>query len=180
MLRAIKFVTGNQNKLREARQILGVDIEGADAGRLEEIQTIRVEDIILHKAEEAYKKLGAPLIVEDSGLAFLAWNGLPGALIKWFEETVGNEGILKMLSGESDRRAVAQCFISFHDANGIKIAKGELAGTISETVRGKGGFGWDQIFIPEGHSRTFGEMTAEEKNGFSHRRRAFENLKKLL
>ncbi len=180
MLRSVKFVTRNQNKLREARQILGVEIELADAGHLEELQTIHVEDLIRHKAEEAYRRLSAPLMVEDSGLVFLAWNGLPGALIRWFEETVGNNGIIKMLSAEKDRRAVAQCFIALHDGKEIKVAKGEVGGTISETARGEGGFGWDRIFIPEGHARTFAEMPPEEKNSCSHRRRAFENLKNLL
>jgi len=83
MLHTIKFITGNKNKLREACQILGMDIESGDAGDLDELQTISVEEVIRHKAEEAYKKIQSPLIVEDSGLVFLAWKGLPGALIKW-------------------------------------------------------------------------------------------------
>ena len=180
MLRSIKFVTANQGKLREAQQILGIQIESASVGHLEELQTIFVEELIRHKAQEAYNKLKAPLIVEDTGLAFLAWKGLPGALIRWFEDTVGNEGIIKMMSGETDRRAVAQCYIALHDGKEIKIAKGELAGTIADAVRGENGFGWDKIFIPDGHSRTFGEMGAEEKNSFSHRRRAFENLRTII
>jgi len=180
MLRSVKFVTGNPNKLREAREILGVDIQQADPGGLEEIQTIYVEELIRHKADEAYKRIGEPVIVEDTGLTFHAWNGLPGALIKWFLHTVDNEGLIKMLSGEKDRTALAQCFIAFNDGKETKVVKGEISGTISETVRGESGFGWDKIFIPEGHDRTFGEMKAEEKNSFSMRKRAFENLRKLF
>lgn len=180
MWKKIKFVTGNMDKLREASQILGIDIEGASAGRLDEIQTISVEKAVRHKAEEAYKIIRSPLIVEDSGLAFKAWNGLPGALIKWFEETVGNEGIIKMLSSETDRRAVALCHVAFNDGSEIKIAKGELLGTISNCVKGDNGFGWDKIFIPDGHTRTFGEMSSDEKNAISHRRLAFQNLRQIL
>lgn len=180
MLHTIKFITGNKNKLREACQILGMDIESGDAGELDELQTISVEEVIRHKAEEAYKKIQSPLIVEDSGLVFLAWKGLPGALIKWFEQTVGNEGILKMMESETDRRAVAQCYIAFHDGLSVEVVKGEIPGTISTVVRGSSGFGWDQIFIPDGHTRTFAEMQSEEKNAISHRKNAFENLKKLL
>ncbi|MDH5657246.1 MAG: RdgB/HAM1 family non-canonical purine NTP pyrophosphatase [Spirochaetia bacterium] len=180
MLNKVKFVTGNQNKLREAREILGIEIESADAGELDELQNISVEEVIRHKAEEAYKIIQEPLIVEDSGLVFNAWNGLPGALIKWFEKTVGNEGILKMLSSEKNRSAVAQCFIAYHDGKTIQTVRGEISGTISESIRGSSGFGWDQIFIPGGHERTFAEMSSEEKNSMSHRKRAFENLKSSL
>ncbi len=180
MLRSVKFVTGNADKLREARQILGMDIEHVDVAGLEEIQTIYVEDLIRHKAEEAYRRLQAPLIVEDTGLVFLSWNGLPGALVKWFQKTVDNAGMVKMLGEEKDRRALAQCFIAYHDGKSVHIVKGELPGTIALEERGEGGFGWDRIFIPDGHTRTFGEMTAEEKNAFSHRKRAFENLKALF
>jgi len=180
MLKSVKFVTGNPDKLREARQILGLEIEQADLPGLEEIQTIHVDDLIRHKAEEAYRKLNAPLIVEDTGLVFLAWNGLPGALVKWFQKTVDNAGMVKMLCGEKDRRALAQCFVAYHDGKRVQVVKGELAGTIADGPRGAGGFGWDRIFIPEGHTRTFGEMTADEKNAFSHRKRAFENLKTLF
>ncbi len=180
MLNSVKFVTGNPNKLREAREILGVDIQLADPGELEELQTIYVEELIRHKAEEAYEKIGAPIIVEDTGLVFHAWNGLPGALIKWFLATVDNEGLIKMLCGEKDRKALAQCYIAYNDGSEIRVVKGEISGTISETVRGDGGFGWDKIFIPEGHDRTFGEMAPEEKNSFSMRKRAFENLRTLL
>jgi XTP/dITP diphosphohydrolase len=180
MLRTLKFVTGNPNKLREAREILGVDIQQADPGELNEIQTIYVDELIRHKADEAYKIIGAPIIVEDTGLVFHAWNGLPGALIKWFLETVDNEGLIKMLRGEKDRTALAQCFIAFNDGSDIRVVKGEISGTIAESVRGENGFGWDKIFIPEGHDRTFGEMTADEKNSFSMRKRAFENLRTLF
>ncbi len=177
MFKKLTFVTGNPDKLREASEILGVPLKQA-AVDLEELQTINVEDLIIHKAEEAYRKLRCPVIVEDTGLVFLAWNGLPGALIKWFQKTVDNAGIVKMLESETDRRALAQCFAACHDGHRITVVKGELAGTIANAVRGENGFGWDRIFIPDGHTRTFGEMTAIEKNSFSHRKIAFDNLKK--
>ena len=177
MLKKLTFVTGNQDKLREASEILGMTLRQAGL-ELEELQTINVEDLIIHKAEEAYKKLHSPLIVEDTGLVFRAWNGLPGALIKWFQKTVDNAGMVKMLETETERRALAQCFIAFHDGHSITVVKGELPGTIARSVRGENGFGWDRIFIPDGHTRTFGEMDAFEKNSFSHRKMAFDNLKK--
>ena len=180
MLDKLFMVTGNENKLREARQILGIEMRQAEVVDLHEIQTIDVEMAAEKKAEEAYMVIKKPLIVEDSGLIFKSWNGMPGALVKWFEESVGNEGLLKMLENFEDRSAVAQCFIGFHNGKEVKIAKGEVSGRIADRIRGDNGFGWDQIFIPDGSDLSYAEMTPEEKNTISHRRKAFENLKVIL
>lgn len=87
----LKFATGNDNKLREAQAILGISLVKAEVGDLEEIQTIDVEELIRHKARGAYEIAGESVMVEDTGLGFVAWNGLPGALIKWFLQSVNNE-----------------------------------------------------------------------------------------
>jgi XTP/dITP diphosphohydrolase len=180
MLNQLFMVTGNENKLREARQILGIEIRQTEVAGLQEIQTVDAGKAVVHKAEEAYMALKKPLIVEDSGLIFKSWNGLPGALVKWFEESVGNEGLLKMLSAYDDRSAVAQCFIGFHNGKEVKVAKGEVSGRIADRLRGDNGFGWDRIFIPDGSGISYAEMAPEEKNAISHRRKAFENLKEIL
>ncbi len=174
----MKFVTGNLNKVKEAQMILGLTLDQIDIA-LEEIQTCDVETAVNHKVREAYLKLDKPVLVEDSGLVFLAWNGLPGALVKWFEQTVGLEGMARMLDPFPNREAIAQCFVGLGDGAQFIIGKGEVRGTIAESPRGKNGFGWDTLFIPEGHDRTFAEMSAEEKNEISHRKRAFEDVKRL-
>lgn len=176
----LKFVTGNPNKFREAQEILGIEMERQDLPHLHEIQTHDVQVLVEHKAEEAWEALQVPVLVEDSGLVFEAWNGLPGALVKWFELSVGCEGMLKMLEAFPDRRARAVCMAAVHDGREIIVGKGEVTGTIADRLRGQNGFGWDVIFIPDGHDRTFAEMTADEKNAISHRRRAFEALRKQL
>ncbi|MFQ5673540.1 MAG: RdgB/HAM1 family non-canonical purine NTP pyrophosphatase [Nitrospinales bacterium] len=176
----LKFVTGNTNKLREARQILGLPLEHADLPDLDEIQTSDVEKVVVHKLSQAHGRLRCPVMVEDSGLLFCAWNGLPGALVKWFEKSVGCGGMVKMLKPFADRRAVAACYVGVRDGEQVRIAKGEVRGTIALEERGANGFGWDSIFIPDGHVRTYAEMSAEEKNAISHRRRAFEALKEML
>ena len=61
----------------------------------------------------------------------------------------------------------------------MQIARGEVKGIISDRIRGKNGFGWDVIFIPEGHERTYGEMSSQEKNAISHRKRALDKLKQI-
>ncbi len=180
VLQNIKFVTGNPNKVREAGEILGVALEQVILPELHEIQTHELENIIQDKAQQAYEAVKAPVLVEDSGLLFSAWNGLPGALVKWFETTVGCDGLLKMLEPFDDREAFAICYVGYHDGKDIRIARGKVQGRVALQLQGSGGFGWDTLFIPEGYDRTFAEMTVQEKNAISHRRKAFEALKKMI
>ena len=180
ILEKLKFVTSNADKVREASEILGHPLEQASAVNIYEIQTHDSSELVMHKARQAYDALQCPVLVEDSGLIFEAWNGLPGALIKWFEISVGCDGLLKMLERFDNREAVAVCMVAVFDGREIRMARGEIKGTIADRLRGDNGFGWDVIFIPEGHDRTFAEMDPEEKNALSHRRRAFESLKKSL
>lgn len=176
------FVTTNEHKRREAREILGVDLEAADPD-VPEVQALDVAEVAAVKARWAYEALGSPaypVIVEDSGLVVGAWNGLPGALTRWFLSSVGNEGILGMLSGAEDRSATAVCAVAVaSDGGSVNVFVGEVRGAISEGPRGKGGFGWDPIFIPEGQELTYAEM-GEEKNRDSHRARAFREARRWL
>ncbi len=170
------FATGNQNKLREVNEILGRNLEQI-AIELYEPQGLDVAAVIREKAEDAFHKTGKFVLVEDTALEFRAWNGLPGALIKWFLDTVGNEGLLKMLTDVEDRRAVAKTAVGFFDGNNAHVFVGEIEGTIADTIRGSGGFGWDPIFIPDGFDKSFAEMTSQEKNAVSMRSRALEKMK---
>ena len=176
----LKFATGNPNKLREAQEILGVKLEQADVPGLHEIQTNNVEELVEHKVRSAWEALQCPVLVEDSALVFSAWNGLPGALVKWFEKSVGCQGMLTMLEPFSNREAVAMCLVAAFDGRDLLIGKGEVQGTVSRELRGTHGFGWDVLFVPNGHQRTYAEMSPEEKNSISHRRRAFEALKSKM
>ncbi len=175
-----KFVTGNPNKVREACEILTLDLESVQIDGLVEVQSPDLDEVVRHKALQAYSTLKCPVMVEDSGLLFHAWNGLPGALVKWFEETVGCEGMLKMVEGFSERGATAVCCFAINDGKDIRVARGEVNGTIADRIRGQNGFGWDVIFVPEGHERTYGEMSPQEKNAISHRKRALDELKNFI
>ncbi|QPJ65847.1 MAG: RdgB/HAM1 family non-canonical purine NTP pyrophosphatase [Candidatus Nitrohelix vancouverensis] len=174
------FVTGNLNKVKEAERILGASLKHATLEGIQEIQTASVQELIKDKAMQAHAKIGKPTLVEDSGLIFEAWNELPGALVKWFEVNVGCEGMLKMLDGFADRKARAVCCAAWYDGETMVVGTGEAAGSICNEIRGEGGFGWDVIFMPEGHDRTFAEMSAGEKDAISHRKRAFESLRKEM
>lgn len=180
MFSQFKFATGNANKAREAGDILGISIERVEVEGLYEIQTQDLDELVRHKCQQAYESINSPVMVEDSGLLFRAWKGLPGPLVKWFEDTVGCEGMLKMLQSFDDRSATAVCCFAIHDGNRIQIVRGEVEGTIANQTRGANGFGWDVFFIPNGFEQTFAEMRPKEKNGISHRKKALEKLKRVI
>jgi XTP/dITP diphosphohydrolase len=172
------FVTTNEHKRREVQRILGVEIESV-APDVPEIQALDFAEVAARKARDAYEALEAPphpVLVEDSGLVIGAWNGLPGALTKWFLSSVGNEGILRMLSGE-DRSARAVCAVAVADTSGeVRVFRGEVRGEVALGPRGREGFGWDPIFVPEGSELTYAQM-GEAKHEVSHRARAFRQVR---
>lgn len=172
----LTILTGNQNKVTEFERLLGTTLENVKID-LTEIQSTDVREVAKHKAEEGFKHLGKPCFVDDTGLTIHAWGTLPGALIKWFLEGVGNEGILKMLGDTQSRQATVTTAIGYCDKNGPQVFVGELNGTISDMPRGDNGFGYDAIFVPEGSDRTFAEMNAEEKDAISMRSLAAQAFK---
>ncbi len=176
-MKSFFFVTKNKDKIREAEEILGFQIKKADL-LVDEIQAVEVERVIEKKAKQAFEKIKKPVICEDSGLYFESWNGLPGALIKIFEERLGQEKICKMLAEK--REAKAKSTIGYFDGNEYRDFVGEISGKIAQFPRGNNGFGWDPIFIPQGFDKTFAQMTKEEKNKISMRKIAFNKFKRFL
>lgn len=177
----IVFLTGNGDKLRETREILGENFQITNKDLdIDEIQEIDGAKVVIKKAQDAFAIVKTPLIVEDVSFYIVSWKGLPGSLIKWFTKTVGNEGILEMLKGFKNRKAIAQTLIAYHDGKNIRIFEGTTNGLVSEKVLGENGFGWDKIFIPDGHTKTYGEMTQDEKNKTSSRKIALVKLKDYL
>lgn len=176
------FVTSNPNKAREAAEILGVELINVDLD-LPELQELDVVQVAANKAATAREALDAPdslILVEDSGLVVGAWNGLPGALTKWFLWSVGNEGLLRMLSAEKDRSARAICAVAIAAADGsVRVFEGVVEGSIAYEPRGSDGFGWDPIFVPEGHTKTYAELGAR-KHEDSHRARALRVAREAL
>lgn len=171
------FATTNINKIREAEEILGIKIKGVKLD-IKEIQTLDPEEVVKEKAKRAFEQFGQSILVEDASLFFEAWNGLPGVFIDSFMESVGNEGLIRMLSGEKNRSATAVVYLAIYNGKEFKVHDGKVKGRISLKTKGEKGFGWDPIFIPAGHNRTFAQMKAEEKNKISMRKLAFGKLKK--
>ncbi len=109
-----------------------------------------------------------------------AWGGFPGALTKWLMSSVGNEGLLRMLSEDDDRSARAVCVVALAAVDGtVHTFRGEVRGTVAQEPRGGGGFGYDPVFVPGWSQATYAEM-GEGKNADSHRARAFKAVREWL
>lgn len=126
------------------------------------------DEIVRHKIKEAYKEVQCPCIVEDVGLSFEGFNGLPGPYIKDFL-TIGHDKLVEMAK-IGGGKAYAVCKVGYHDGQEIHVLEGRVDGRIVPP-RGSG-FGWDPIF--EVNGKTFAEMSMAEKNKISHRAKAIE------
>jgi XTP/dITP diphosphohydrolase len=173
------FVTSNENKWREAQMILGRSLDRITL-ELPEIQAPTTMEVAREKAKVAYTLLKRPVIIEDAGVELEALGGFPGPFIKYWEKLGGLESICRAADGLKSRRVEAVCALVAWDENGPRPFEGRAVGTLAPSPRGSNGFGWDSIFIPEGDSRTWGEVTPAEKDARSHRRRAWEQLSARL
>eukprot|EP00043_Microstomoeca_roanoka_P016971 m.175976 g.175976 ORF g.175976 m.175976 type:complete len:211 (-) comp16552_c13_seq1:731-1363(-) len=176
---AVTFVTGNANKLREVKEILGQDFAfelRSEAVDLPEFQG-DPEFVAKQKCKAAFEQVKSPVIVEDTSLCFNALGGLPGVYIKWFLSAIGHEGLNKMLAGFEDKTAYAQCVFAFQPSEGVEpiVFVGRTDGKIVP-ARGPHTFGWDPIFQPDGFDTTYAEMESEIKNSISHRGRALAEM----
>lgn len=179
MLQKLTFITGNPKKAEQLARHLDFPVTHTKLD-LPEIQSLDLKEIIEHKAKTAYEIVQEPVFVEDTSLCFDAMGKLPGPLIKWFLAELGNEGLCTMLDGYSDRSALAEVCVGLYDGKELYTFLGQRKGSIAKTPRGEDGFGWDPIFIPEGHTKTWGEMTAEEQKDTSMRRIALKKLEGFL
>jgi non-canonical purine NTP pyrophosphatase (RdgB/HAM1 family) len=174
------FVTSNEGKRREAEEVLGVALSHRDLD-LVEPQTLNVHEVVRFKVAAAFDAIGQPVLVEDTALELLGLGGFPGPLIRWLLASIGPGGISRLVHSFGDPRAVARCVTCASDGRDAVIGEGVVLGTIATEPRGTGGFGWDSVFIPDdGDGRTYGEMSDDEKNAISHRRKAFVALRNEL
>ena len=178
-MQEIHFATGNADKFRLVSGLLPIPVRQVVLD-LPERQALDAREVIEAKARDAYRQLGKPVLVEDTALHIEAWGGLPGALITWFLQTVGNEGLCRMMRDWENRAAVAVSAVGFYDGMAFRCFAGEIAGRIVERPRGEHGFGWDPIFEPDGLGKTFAEMLPGDKVAVSMRRQAIERFRAYL
>lgn len=175
----LTFITGNPSKAEQLERHLDHPVAHKKLD-LPEIQSLDLHEIVEHKAKEAYKQVGGLILVEDTSLLFKALGKLPGPLIKWFLTELDNAGLCKLLDSYEDRTALAAVCFGLYDGKELKIFEGEVPGTIAAVPRGERGFGWDPVFIPEGYTKTWGEMNVEEQKDTSMRRIALQKLEAYL
>ncbi|KAG8348365.1 putative Ham1 family [Trypanosoma vivax] len=179
--RTLTFVTSNAGKLREVQACLAGHIV-VDAIKLDlpELQCCSVAEVSRNKALTAFERLKRPVLVEDTGLCFEALGGMPGPYVRWFIDSIGADGLARLLHGFDSRRAYTECVFTYCAAPDLLLQfHGRADGTISREPRGSGGFGFDCIFQPdEGDGRTFAEMSDSAKNEISHRSKALAALRK--
>ena len=174
-LQGLTFVTSNAGKLAEARAILGAGLQAA-ALDLPELQG-EPEAVAAAKARAAAAAVGGPVLTEDTSLCFSALHGLPGVYIRWFLEKLGPEGLERLLAGHADKGATAQCIFAYCAGPGAEpvLFAGRCPGRIVPPA-GPAHFGWDPIFLPDGHELTFAQMDKATKNAISHRAKALALL----
>lgn len=189
------LATHNQGKLAEFRQALkdqDIMIVSASEYNLPEPEETgdSFEANATLKASAAARATGLPALADDSGLAVAGLNGAPGIKsARWAgpgkDFTAAFERLKTELAarGHAPQGAAAAfvCVLVAAWPDGhVKSAKGQVTGHLTFPPRGEAGFGYDPIFVPEGEHRTFAEMTAAEKGGFSHRMRALAALRPLI
>lgn len=166
----VTFITGNPQKAEFMAKYLDYPVEHQKI-ELDEIQSLDQLEITEHKARQAYEKIKKPVIVEDIGLYFSALGRLPGPLIRWFLEEIGNDGMCRILNSYDNRGAVAKVCAAYFDGTILKTFEGEVSGHISDKPYGDDGFGWNCIFVPEGANKTYAQMDGEETQKYSLRTR---------
>jgi non-canonical purine NTP pyrophosphatase (RdgB/HAM1 family) len=173
------FVSGNPHKKREVERILGRSIETCDVD-LPEIQSNDLVEVLAAKGESAWRHLGKPLVVEETGLDLRALGGFPGPLIKWMLARVGAEGVAKTAIALNDPAVVARCALLYRDRDGEVVAEGSCEGDLVLPPRGAAGFGWDPVLVPSGQVRTCAELGEAIKDRIGHRGRAWGAFREAL
>ena len=174
------FASSNKHKFLEFRRMLEdlVDLKWIQVEYLEP-QANDLIEVATTSALWLSEYLPEPFFLEDAGLFIKALGGFPGPYSSYVFDSLGNDGILRLMSGVKERSAVFSSVIALHVGNSVITFEGRVAGYIAEGKRG-GGWGFDPIFIPEGsNGLTFGEL-GEDKDRFSHRGRSTDELRKFL
>jgi XTP/dITP diphosphohydrolase len=163
------FASSNEHKFQEAERILanlGMQINLFKT-TLEEIQSNNLNDIAEKKAINAYDLIQKPVIIEDDGLFINTLNGFPGPYSSYVYDTIGNKGIMDLLENSKVRDAKFVSIIAYCDSDcDVKLFESSIPGKISSIIE-KGGWGYDPIFIPDGESKTYANVSDKDK--FSHR-----------
>lgn len=180
------FATNNQHKVEEIRAVLPPDFTiktlkeaGIDIDIPEPHDTL--QENAREKAGTIYQLTGMDCFSEDTGLEVFSLNGEPGVKSaryagedKSFQKNI--DKLLDKLKGTEDRTAQFRTVVCLIIGGNEHFFEGTCKGRILAAQKGTEGFGYDPVFVPDGADKTFAEMSLEEKNAFSHRRKAIDGL----
>lgn len=175
------FASTNIGKIEEAKKILNLNIKSLNdinkkINIIESGNTFLENAII--KAKEVYKQTGIPTISDDSGLEILKLKGFPGVNTHRFlngSDSNRNQEILRLMKNIKDRTCYFTCCIAFYDGTNLVTKEYKLKGLIAYKEKTNYGFGFDSIFLYNG--KYLSDMTIQEKNTISPRKKALEKLK---
>ena len=184
----IYFITGNNSKFNEIQKLFQKEDLSYELKRntinITEIQASSIKEVAIFKLNSVRGKMKSSFFIEDAGFFVdTPLNGFPGVYSKYVLNTIGNKGILNLIKDYSDTKAHFKAVIAlyFQPINETFIFEGVVEGKVAKNIRGRGGFGFDPIFIPkEFPNRTFAELTTEEKNLVSHRGKAWKKMFEFL
>ena len=191
-LEEIVFASHNEGKIKEIKKLLapyGIKVKSALDMNLPDVEETgkTFEENSLLKSRTIAKLVNMPCLADDSGLCVDALNGAPGVYsARYAPNRDFDKGMEKLLaemekSPNKSRNAHFSCVISLAWPDGqYKVFAGQVDGKIAFHKMGVGGFGYDPLFVPEGFTCSFAQMSQEEKNKISHRGRAVEKLKDFL
>ena len=170
----IHLITGNVGKLEELRSLLPPEVDITHRKLdLVEIQSLDLHEIVSHKLRQAYEVVDEPVIVEDVSAELDSLRSLPGPFIKFFMQRLGDDALFRI--GAPHDAVKIMCTMGYYDGEKEIIVDGVMTGHIV-VPRGNNGFGFDAVVVPDGYDRTLAELTSEEKNAVSHRRRAVDSM----
>ena len=186
----IVFATNNQNKILEIQSMLpkSIQIMSLESiGCLEDIPetTNTIEGNAIQKANYVLEKYGYDCFADDTGLEVQSLNGKPGVYSARYagEQRNANDNMNKLLfelESKSNRKAQFKTVICLNLNGEQLLFTGIVSGEISKEKIGNGGFGYDPIFIPEGFSESFAQLSLQTKNEISHRGKATKLLLEFL
>ena len=183
----IFVATHNAHKLREISQILpAFEIVADDPAGVDEDAPDFVGNALIKVRAIAARHGGCWCMADDSGLEVEALGGAPGVRSARYagepsNTPANNALLLKNLEGVGNRRANFTCAVALVDPDGREhTAVGKCYGRIAESPSGAAGFGYDPLFVPDGHDMSFAELPADSKNAISHRGRALAEVREIV
>jgi XTP/dITP diphosphohydrolase len=187
------FISSNENKFLEIQKLLVTEKKMKTDNKngvvseknkihlyfkkslIKEIQSESILEVAEDKVKKAFDFIRKPVIIEDDGLFIEELNGFPGVYSSFVFKTIGNKGILNLLRNNENKRASFLSVITFSDGKTMKSFNGETTGHITTKIFSQG-WGFDPIFIPEGETKTYGQIDIVNKNRLSHRSKAFKKF----